>query len=164
MKTANANTLTVENPQRDIRLAAMNLLARREYSYRELLTKLTTKFSKSEHHPLVMIEEQLQRLCDEGLQCDNRFAEAFLNSKKNSGKGPLAIRQQMQLKGLSADLIARSLEAVEDEWFDLAEQLYARKYSGKPIGDYKEKAKRIRFMQARGFLSHHYSGLLEADT
>ena len=155
------NSLTVENPAKDVRLAAMNLLARREHSFQELLTKLSQKFLKSEYHPIVLIEEQLQRLQDESLQSDERFTEAFINSKKNSGKGPLAIRQQLQQKGLSPALIEMGLQAIEEEWFALAENAYEKKYSGKPIVDQKEKAKRMRFMQGRGFLSHHYIGLFD---
>ena len=158
-----SSSLTVENPQRDIRLAAMNLLARREYAYQELLTKLSQKFSKSEHHPQSMIEAQLQRLQDEGLQSDVRFVEAFINSKINSGKGPLLIRQQLQQKGVAADLVALGLEAVEEQWFDLAQQLYERKYRDRPLVELKERAKRMRFMASRGFMSHHFQHLLELE-
>ena len=155
------NTLVVENPQRDIRLAAMNLLARREHSFHELLTKLNKKFSKSEHHPEALVVEQIQRLSDEGLQSDERFVEAFINSKINAGKGPLVIQQLLKQKGLGNDLIALALEAVEHQWFDLAEELYQRKYYNKPLTDYKEKARRMRFMLSRGFHSKHFEHLID---
>ncbi|WP_339673231.1 hypothetical protein [Dasania marina] len=50
---------TPKNPPRDIRLAAMNLLARREHGYQELYSKLSSKFVKSEHHPPALIDNQL---------------------------------------------------------------------------------------------------------
>lgn len=163
MSELSSNALTAENPQRDIRLAAMNLLARREHAFHELLTKLTQKFSKSDHHPRPMIEGELCRLKEEGLQSDERFVEAFINSKKNSGKGPLVIRQQLRQKGISDEMMALQLEAIDDEWFELAKELYRRKYHDKQIADHKEKAKRMRFMQSRGFLSEHYAHLLDIN-
>ena len=71
------------------------------------------------------------------------------------------IRQQLQQKGLSEALVEQDLEAVKDEWFYIAEKVYKKKFSTQKITDQKEKAKRIRFMQSRGFLSDHYMGLLE---
>jgi regulatory protein len=153
-------SFNVENPARDVRLSAMNFLARREHSFHELLTKLNKKFLTSEYHSIALIEEQLQRLRRENLQSDERFTEAFINSKKNSGKGPLLIRQQLQQKGLSEALIEQGLETIADEWILIAESVYQKKFSTRKIADQKEKAKRIRFMQSRGFLSHHYMGLL----
>ncbi|MCR8923469.1 recombination regulator RecX [Dasania sp. GY-MA-18] len=153
--------LKPENPSRDIRLAAMNLLARREHGYQELLTKLGSKFSKSEHHPPELITEQLQILREQGLQSDERFVEAFINSKKNSGKGPMVVRQQLQQKGLKSEQITLALEAVEDQWFALAQALYERKYQGQPIVDHKEKARRMRFMQSRGFSFDQFIHLLD---
>ncbi|WP_339673210.1 regulatory protein RecX [Dasania marina] len=151
---------TPKNPPRDIRLAAMNLLARREHGYQELYSKLSSKFVKSEHHPPALIDEQLKMLREQGLQNDERFVEAFINSKKNSGKGPMVVRQQLQQKGINAELIALALEAVEEEWYALAQALYERKYQGEPFADHKEKAKRIRFMQSRGFSFDHFLHLL----
>ena len=154
----------VIKPRRDIRLAAMNLLARREQSFHELLSKLGNKFSNSPQHPAELIEEQLSRLRDEGLQSDSRFASSLVNSKKNSGKGPNAVRYQLQQKGLSGELIATTLEVVADEWPSLAEALYRRKYADKPMTSVKEQAKRMRFMQGRGFNSEHYLHLLRFES
>ena len=55
----------------DVRLAAMNLLARREHSRYELRNKLKRRYPDE-----VVIDEQLDRLVDERLLCDARFAEA----------------------------------------------------------------------------------------
>ncbi|MGK0441245.1 MAG: regulatory protein [Pseudohongiellaceae bacterium] len=151
----------VENPCRDIRFAAMSLLARREQSFHELLTKLGNKFLKSEHHPPELIKEQLLCLRNEGLQNDQRFVTSFVNSKKNSGKGPNAVRHQLQQKGVSGDLIAMALKVVADEWQDLAQQLYERKYGESHATNLKDKAKRMRFMHGRGFSPEHYSALLK---
>lgn len=151
---------TPENPAKEIRVAAMNLLARRDYSYHELVVKLGQKFADNSCYPQSLIHQQLQRLSDENLQSDERFVEVYINSKINSGKGPLAIRQQLQQKGIEGELIERGLAALDDEWFDLASALYHRKYANTVAVDQKEKAKRIRFMQGRGFIYKHFSALL----
>ena len=72
----------------------------------------------------------------------------------------MVVRQQLQQKGINAELIALALEAVEEEWYALAQALYERKYQGEPFADHKEKAKRIRFMQSRGFSFDHFLHLL----
>lgn len=159
-RSSGAEKLVVENPAKDIRIAAMNLLARREHSYYELISKLTQRFIDNNCYTQELIQQQLQRLCDDNLQSDERFVEVFINSKINSGKGPLAIRQQLQQKGIGSELIEQGLELLEDEWYELAAALYRRKFADTKAVDQKEKAKRIRFLQGRGFLYKHFSALL----
>ena len=52
--------------------------------------------------------------------------------------------------------------AVEEEnpdWHQLAEATYVRKFGALPPEDLKEKARRSRFMQYRGFAMDHYQHL-----
>ncbi|WP_339673309.1 regulatory protein RecX [Dasania marina] len=73
------------------------------------------------------------------MQNDERFVEGFINSKKNSGKGPMVVRQQPKQKGVNIELIALALEAVEEEWYALAQALHERKYQGEPFPTTKKK-------------------------
>lgn len=147
--------LTAINPA-DIRLAAMNLLARREHSSKELRQKLLKRFKDPE-----LVDAQLQRLADEKLQSDQRFTESFLRQRLSRGHGPIRIRQEMRQKGISDTEISAAMEAEAPDWYELASQAYHRKFGALPPEDIKEKAKRSRFMQYRGFALDHYQHLFE---
>jgi len=146
--------LTAVNPA-DIRMAAMNLLARREHSRRELRQKLLKRFNDSD-----LVDEQLDRLSQENLQSDIRFAESFLRQRLTRGHGPLRIRQEMRQRGISDAQISAAIDVEAPNWHDLAEQTYHRKFGVLPAEDIKEKARRSRFMQYRGFSADHYQHLL----
>ena len=139
----------------DIRLAAMNLLARREHSLGELRKKLRRRFSDEQQ-----LENQLQKLVTQKLQSDERFAESFARMRAGRGYGPARVRQDMREKGLSDGDIARAFEAAEVDWAVLAVQVLQKKFGVDAPADLKEKAKRIRFMQYRGFAADHYQRLI----
>lgn len=139
----------------DIRLAAMNLLARREHSRGELRSKLQRRFGDGQQ-----LKTQLQKLADENLQSDQRFAESFARMRAGRGYGPARVRQDMREKNLSDSDIARAFEAAELDWNALAEQALYKKFGREQPADLREKARRIRFMQYRGFSADHFQHLL----
>ena len=61
------------------------------------------------------------------------------------------IRLDIHQKGISDDLFESAIEAAEINWFELARDVAQRKFGGRAAGDQKEKAKRMRFLQYRGF-------------
>lgn len=140
----------------DIRLAAMNLLARREHSQRELRQKLRRRFPQDE---LVQIE--LERLAQENLQSDARFAEAFLRERAERGYGFMKVRQELRDRGLSDVEINRAVDEAEVDWPALAREVYSKKYGAEAASDLNERAKRSRFMQYRGFDRDDYQFLLK---
>ena len=135
---------------RDLRLAAMNLLARREHSRLELAQKLRRRFGEGG-----LLDEVLDALAMEGLQSDARFAESFLRQRVERGYGPLRVRQEMRERGLDEGAINQAERTLSPDWDALAEQVYQRKYASSPVGDNREKARRALFLQSRGF--HHQS-------
>jgi regulatory protein len=138
----------------DVRLAAMNLLARREHSLRELRNKLKRRFTDES-----TIDDQLSRLAVENLQSDLRFAEGHVRQRMSRGYGPLRLREELRERGVSDPDIDVALEAAEVDWSALAADVLARKFGEGPPADIKEKARRIRFMQYRGFATEHYRQL-----
>lgn len=140
----------------DIRLAAMNLLARREHSLQELHLKLQRRFGSD---PLVGSE--LQRLADENLQSDTRFAESYCRQRAFRGFGPLRVRQEMRDRGLTDEEIAKAFVAVDLDWNVIAAQAFAKKFGQRDCEDLKEKSRRARFMQYRGFSADHYQAMLK---
>jgi regulatory protein len=133
-----------------IRMAAMNLLSMREHSTKELQTKLTKKFEQHE-----WIKAAVEKLQTDGLQSDERFTEAFVNMRLRQGKGALVIRMELKEKGVNTSLIDKYLlhAAEETDWNELAFKAYQKKFGDSPIKDLKDKARRVRFLTARGFSS-----------
>jgi regulatory protein len=139
----------------DVRVAAMDLLARREHTLRELRRKLQRRFADA-----AIVEAELQRLADENLQSDRRFAATFVRQRAARGKGPLRLRQEMRERGLSDSNIEDAMTDTEVDWHTVAEQVLHKKFGLDPPSDIKEKARRGRFMQYRGFSGDHFFHLL----
>ncbi len=133
----------------DVRLAAMNLLARREHSALELREKLLKRFGRDEGD--VDIGAVLNRLAEQGLQSDERFTEAFITSRERQGKGPLRIEQELRQKGVRDGLIFQYLDESDECWLNLAQEVRSKRFGDGPIQTPREKARQMRFLQYRGF-------------
>jgi regulatory protein len=124
--------------------SALNILARREHSQAELLTKLTRKYPEQESE----IQGVLQRLVDNGLQSDERYSEMWLRSQIAKGRGPIRIRLEARQKGVEA-LISSLIDSTEHDWFEAASDIARRKF---PQGiTFELKGKAYRFLSYRGF-------------
>ncbi len=134
----------------DIRLAGMNLLARREHARAELRDKLLKRFG-TDGAVASLITQALDRLAEQGLQSDERFTEAFITSRERQGKGPLRIGQELRQKGVSDALVDVYLDEREDRWWSLAKDVRHKRFGDAPIETPKEKARQARFLQYRGF-------------
>ena len=130
----------------DIRRAAMDLLARREHSLRELQQKLAQRFP---NNPL--LESELEQLRRERLQSDERFAEVYLHSRAQRLYGPMRIKAELRERGIADVVIAKAFRDAAIDWPANLRKLEFDKFGHKPPGDVREKAKRIRFLQYRGF-------------
>jgi regulatory protein len=135
-----------DNTPAKIRIAAMDLLTGREYSRAELATKLNKRF---DNHP--SIDQVLVQITEEGLQSDKRFTEAYIRSRIYRGHGLSRIRQDIRQKGISDELVAQGLESADVDWYALARDVALRKFGQRQAADQREEAKRMRFMQYRGF-------------
>ncbi len=141
-----------------VRKAAIDLLARREHAYAELQRKLQRRFADS-----ALIDSVLQTLAEEGLQSDSRYAESYARQRIQSGWGPLQLRREMREKGLGEALIDCAFAQLEVDWSALAGEVYRKKFGRSAVRDLKDKAKRLRFMQYRGYAADHLQGLLESE-
>ena len=128
-----------------IRMSAMNFLAMREHSSKELYTKLSKKFGHED-----IITSVLLKLQTEGLQNDQRFADAFTAMRIRQGKGKIIIKLELKEKGISAEIISTCM-AKNTDWDDYALNAYVKKFGWTDSRDIKEKSKRIRFLASRGF-------------
>lgn len=124
----------------------MDLLAVREHSRKELSGKLQARIDD-----IAGLEEVLDRLEQDGLLSDQRFAEAFVRSRTGRGQGPLRIRQELLQRGVAEMLIQNAIDAQGCDWFELAGQVAERKFGREPALERSELARRLRFLQYRGF-------------
>lgn len=123
----------------------MNLLSRREHSRHELLQKLSRKEYEEED-----VLQAVERLAEQGLQSDQRFAESFTRQRADNGNGPVKIRHELQQRGVAEHLALAALAEHAGTWLQSAIDLQQRKYGALPV-DYKTRAKQQRFLQGRGF-------------
>ena len=135
----------------------MDFLARREYGRGELVKKLIAKgFDRD------AAEEAVDGLSAEGLQSDARFAESFVQSRINQGKGPVRIRLELAQRGLSDATIELALEEVQADWHELAREIRSKKFGRARPADFIEKARQMRFLQYRGFEQDHIQAAVRA--
>ncbi len=132
------------------RKKAMDLLARREHGFDELCRKL----EKTGIDADVAIDA-IDELRREGLQSDRRFAESFVQSRINQGKGPARIRADLGERGISGALISGVIQEAGEDWYALARVTRVRKFGAESPSDFKEKARQMRFLQYRGFEPDH---------
>ncbi|MCP4302706.1 MAG: regulatory protein RecX [Gammaproteobacteria bacterium] len=130
----------------EVRKKAMDFLARREYGQTELIQKLAEKgFDRR------IVEQAIGKLTEEGLQSDRRFAESFVQSRVNQGKGPVRIRLDLGQRGIRDAEIEIALDASDADWTVLAQEIRLKKFGRVKPADFKAKAKQMRFLQYRGF-------------
>jgi regulatory protein len=123
------------------------LLGRQEYSKKELAQKLRMKDASEDYI------EQLLSWCESlGYIDEKRYCESFLRRQINKGLGLKRVLAEATNKGVDRAQLMALIEEQEIDWFELALETYQRKYGlGDKQFDYKEKAKRVRYMMYRGF-------------
>ncbi len=134
-----------ELSESELRVAAINLLSRREYSRHEIYQKLILRTSNEIH-----LEQILDRLTEAGYQSDERFAESFLRSRINRNLGAMRIERELKDKGIDVDLIENVMDN-ETDWFELAYESGKKKSQSLDLSDYKNKQKLFRYLAYRGF-------------
>lgn len=140
------------------RKKAMDFLARREYGQTELIRKLASK-----GYDRGIAEQAVAKLSAEGLQSDERFAESFVQSRINQGKGPVRVRLDLGQRGIGDTLIGHALLAAAANWHELARDTRRKKFGSRKPADFKAKAKQMRFLQYRGFEYDHIQAAIGED-
>ena len=136
----------------ELRARALRLLARREHSRQELERKLSPHAESAEVLQVLFSELKSKKQLSE-----ERFAEErarWLSRKYGAAK----IRHDLKSKGVDAAIIERL--AIEGE-LERARAILERKYR-EPAATRQERARRMRFLQSRGFSSEIIFSLLSA--
>ena len=145
------------------------MLARREHSACELRTKLAKRFRSREGDP-DLIERVIRQLVSDGLLSDQRFAVSRVRQLSGRGYGPVRIRNELRRQHVD-DLVSQSMQEAFEipvDWAEAAAVVYQKKYQGAPIvGDWgtrqRERLRRLRFLQYRGFDAGISQALIDSD-
>jgi len=127
-------------------VCAVRLLARRDYSFAELEGKLA---QKGYNH--AAIQDALEICVRQGLQSDIRFVESLCRTRIRQGYGPIRIRQELQSKHISREMVEEVLRSFEEEWLDHARCVWEKKYMPSDEASFAEKQKQKQFLLYRGF-------------
>jgi regulatory protein len=138
------------------RRRAMDLLARREHSPRELREKLAAR----DFAPL-LVDEVLAELEAEGLLSAERFAQSFVASRYARGQGPRRIERELAERGIETS--GNYLDDPRFDWFSLARQTRVKRFGSAVPADFKEKARQMRFLEYRGFAGEQIRRALKSD-
>ena len=129
-----------------IEQAAVRLLAGREHSRTELRRKLCTRSYDSE-----VVDQVLDSLIQQCLLSDERFTEQYLSSRRRRGFGPVRIKGELRERGINDELIRSHLNEQDEDWMEALRLTHGKKFGVESPGDIKEKARRVRFLEYRGF-------------
>jgi regulatory protein len=138
---------------------AISLLARRDYSTRELKRKLADR-GYTEHAYEVVVDD----LESMGKVNDERYSQNVVAYRARRGHGPARIRSELQKSGLSRSEIDEAVKGEEaPDFLALARAARARKFGPDLPEDRKERARQARFLQYRGFSTDHIRAVLQGD-
>ena len=143
-----------------VKARAVSLLAQREYSRQELTDKLAEQDVSPEELALALAQLEAKGLVD-----DTRVVETLVN--RRAGKlGGMRLRQELQAKGVSPELVAETMAGLKDSEQARARAVWQKKF-GQLASSGAERNKQARFLASRGFsgevVRQVVSGLVEDD-
>src|SRR5262249_8100689 len=125
---------------------AVALLARRDYSTRELRQKLKERGYLEHAIEPVLIDLEETRKLD-----DARYGAKGAPPRARGARGPAPIRHELKRKGVAAETIDQALAGGDGEetpdFVQLARQARVRKFGPDLPTNWKEKARQARFLQ-----------------
>ena len=126
--------------------AALDLLARREHSRRELERKLGARGFADE-----LIAPTLDALEESGELASARFTASFIRARAAKGQGPARIRAELAERGIDREQAQDLLSAAAIDWCAIAISVRDKRFGARVPTDFKERARQARFLEYRGF-------------
>jgi regulatory protein len=102
---------------------ALDLLARREHSRRELERKLGARGFQDE-----TIAATLDALEQSGELAAARFTESFIRARAAKGQGPARIRAELAERGIDREQAAELLRVAGIDWAEVASSVRAKRF------------------------------------
>ena len=132
---------------------ALVWLGKQEYS----VAKFTQKLVQQQATPS-QIEQLVELFCQRGWLNELRYCQGFVRGRVAKGQGETRILHDGRAKQLDSELLNQAVQQAEIDWFELAADTYQRRYANNDLlkqadrqAAFKERNKRMRFMQYRGF-------------
>jgi regulatory protein len=151
-----AENLSAKSTTKDLLNHALRRLAQREYGEEELRRKLLSCTNNRQD-----VETVIGQIKQAGHLSDERFIEAYIQSRVRRGFGPLRICAELKEKGIRQDALEEVLVIWQSSWLSLAKRALEKKYGERmrifkqnPDGDKKAlMLAQKRFLLYRGFES-----------
>tara|TARA_B100000900_G_scaffold330227_1_gene290727 strand:+ start:905 stop:1336 length:432 start_codon:yes stop_codon:yes gene_type:complete len=134
---------------------ALDLLSRREHSRKELYLKLMKRFESKDD-----INLTLNRLEENNLLSDLRFAEEYVQARRRKGFGPIKIKLELEKRGVNELLISNEIGRFND-WGNLAELSFKKRFPNGVSKDFKEAQKQKNFLINKGFTFYQIESVLD---
>jgi regulatory protein len=138
--------------------SALELLARREHSRRELTRKLGTR-----GFPEDVVTRALDELERTGALANSRFTDSFVRSRIAKGQGPQRIRAELAQRGIVDAEAAEGLAAADVDWLATIRAVRAKRFGPEIPSDYRERGRQARFLEYRGFDRDQIKAALDGD-
>jgi len=129
-----------------VRERALRLLANREHGRKEMQQKLLQR-----DMPAELVTSVLDKLTEEGLQCDSRFAESYTRMRISRCYGANKVRADLQTRGIEQSVIEEAVKSPDANWASTALAALEKKYSVAEGMDQTNLAKMQRYLYQRGF-------------
>jgi regulatory protein len=129
-----------------IRAKALELLARREHTRLELRQKLLQRGFPADH-----IEPALERLVEERLLDEARFAELYASARADKGYGPLRVARELRERGVAEDVVAATLGALESDWLPKLRELHRKRFKAQIPAEVAGRLQQTRVFRQHGF-------------
>ena len=139
------------------RVAAIALLARRDFASRELSERLIKQGCEEALAARIVAE-----LLGQGVLDDARCAQNYVTYHAGRGQGPVRIAAELRRRGIAPELIEAALASGPD-WRALARKVCRAKFGLQPPSSWAERARQARFLQYRGFSSDHIRAATGAE-
>jgi regulatory protein len=138
--------------------SAVELLARREHSRRELTRKLGGRGFTDDVVAAVL--DELER---SGALADARFTDTFVRARVAKGQGPQRIRAELAQRGIGDTEVDAALKSSDVDWLATIRTVRRKRFGAALPRDYAERARQARFLQYRGFATEQIRAALELD-
>ena len=141
-----------------LRARALYWLGQREFSVKDFRTKLERVCELDD-----LIDNLLADFIARDWLNEQRYMTSFVRQKISAGLGLFRIKQELQQHGIKSAESQLYFEQLDFDWFEQAQTTYQKKYGLSVCDDFKEKAKRFRYMQYRGFSPDEIKYAMEAQ-
>jgi regulatory protein len=156
LSAAEINSLQAQDSLEKAYNHAARFLAYRPRSQAEIQHHLQTKGYSQES-----IDQTIERLCAADLVNDEAFAQYWVEQRETfRPRGHMALRQELQQKGIAPGIIAAALGAVdESNAARQAGEKKAQQLAGQPEAIFKQKLG--QYLQRRGFPYEHIRAVVD---